>query len=195
MAKHRKAPFGAIAPARRLVCIAAASCLTLAACAGPAYHARGPEDAIGYTDARLSPIRFRVSYTGDRATARTAVENFVLRRAAELTLAAGYPYFVIDSRATHANTYNRLVFEPVSTDPGPAPTSHGNSWLTSRPFSPVTANTLSSTSYTATSEIVLLRTDQADGNPNALSAQEIIRRLGAGGSSAAEAVPGTRPPA
>ena len=83
----------------RLVVSAAA--LLLAACATPARY-QPMDDDVGYGEQKLEANRYRVWFAGNSATPRETVEDYVLYRAAELTLADGYDYFVMSERATDA---------------------------------------------------------------------------------------------
>lgn len=77
--------------------------LGLAACATATPYqpeARGR----GYSEQKLEDNRYRVRFTGNSATPRDTVENYLLYRAAELTLFNGYDYFVIANRGTHADS-------------------------------------------------------------------------------------------
>ena len=169
----------------------------LAACqTGPVYKPRGPGETVGYTDLQLSPNRYRVTFSASSATRREDVENYLLRRAAEVTLAAGYTHFVFDQRDTEARTYYRSDFiDPYLGDPFYGPRAwYWSSWPYygypygggfGRPYGfgfgygfgygygsirPVT-------SYSAFAEIVMLTTEQTAGNPDALDAQFLIQRL------------------
>jgi len=79
----------------RLTCIllAGALALAVAACMGPTpYQPLEPEQG-GYAEEQLSENQYRVVFTGNARTAPEQVEQFLLRRAAELTLKAGYDWF------------------------------------------------------------------------------------------------------
>ena len=73
--------------------------LTIAAlligCAATGPTAYGPADdgRFGYEETRIEEDRFRVVYRGSGGMAPGAVEDYALRRAAELTLANGYDWF------------------------------------------------------------------------------------------------------
>src|ERR1700760_554884 len=91
------------------------SLLVLAGCATPAAYApRGPGQATGYTDRQLSDNRWRVTFTGNSVTPRETVENDLLLRAAEVTLAAGHSHFLFDTRDTRAQTR----YDAIPTGPG-----------------------------------------------------------------------------
>lgn len=153
----------------------------LAACqSGPAYRERGPGESIGYTDLRLTENRFRVTYAGGNATTREEVEDYLLRRAAEVTLDNGYSHFVFDARDTNAETYYRSNFGSHARlgigygSFGPSP------WYYSR-FAfgdPFYGNDLRPvTRFEAYSEIVMLEPAEAADEPFAVDAREILAAL------------------
>lgn len=74
----------------------AAAILVLMGCATPTVYspATGPE-GFGFSEQQIDSNSYRISFSGNSSTTRTAVENSLLYRAAELTLAKGYDYFVI----------------------------------------------------------------------------------------------------
>ena len=90
------------------------SFLALAGCATPApYAPRGPGQPTGYTDRQLADNRWRVTFTGNSVTPRETVENDLLLRAAEVTLAAGSSHFLFDTRDTRAQTrYDAIPDRP-----------------------------------------------------------------------------------
>ena len=89
-----------------------AALLVLSACTtGPAYKARGPGEMIGYTDEQLTSNRYRVTFSGGASTRREQVEDYLLRRAAEVTLQAGYAFFSFDTRSMEVMTYYRTTFD------------------------------------------------------------------------------------
>lgn len=83
-------------------------------CAKPTpYQARGPDGMgprYGYDEQKLAEDRYRVTVSGNEVTSRDTVENYLLFRAAELTLHEGYEAFRIVERDTdpvtrYATTY------------------------------------------------------------------------------------------
>lgn len=66
----------------------------------------------GYSDVRLAPDRFRVTFTGNAFTSRERVEASLLYRAAELTLQHGNDWFVIEDREVE-----RRIEREVRPDP------------------------------------------------------------------------------
>ena len=79
-----------------------AVCL-LSACVGPTpYQPRS--EKYGYADQQLDQTHYRVSFTGNPETARDVVENYLLYRAAQLTLANGNQWFTIVDHDTDKDT-------------------------------------------------------------------------------------------
>jgi hypothetical protein len=161
--------------------------LTLAACeTGPAYKPRGPNDSVGYTDQQLTANRFRVTFSGNSGIKRTEVEDYLMRRAAEVTIGAGFEYFTFDSRDTESKTYYRTTFEDWDPVLGPRyPFAFGGRfgyrpyYWSNWDFPPYlsTAQSVPITRYEAYSEIVLLTPQQAMGNPQAIPAREVLSHL------------------
>ena len=68
------------------------------------------KDGQGYGDQRIENNRYRISFAGNSSTPRETVENYLLFRAAELTLQNGYDYFVMSGSDTEAQTrYQQTV--------------------------------------------------------------------------------------
>ena len=54
----------------------------------------------GYSEQKIENERYRISFKGNSMTGRETVENYLLFRAAELTLQTGYDTFTIVNRDT-----------------------------------------------------------------------------------------------
>ncbi|MFN3613029.1 MAG: CC0125/CC1285 family lipoprotein [Rubrimonas sp.] len=89
--------------------LAAAMLVALAAGACAAPHVYGPADGRGpgYAERRLDDRRFRILYAGDARTSRDQVEAWLLRRAAEVTLAEGHDWFEVLRQDADAETTYR----------------------------------------------------------------------------------------
>jgi hypothetical protein len=148
----------------------------LAGCATPApYAPRAPGQQTGYTDQELAPNRWRVTFTGNSATPREQVENDLLLRAAEVTLAAGYNHFLFDTRDTQAQT--RVTAFP-EYQPGPF---WGRGWgfrpaFGYDPFGP-DVDIVTTTRYQAYAEIVVMTDEQASHEPRAVDARAVTQNL------------------
>jgi len=153
---------------RILAAIAALSLTGLAGCeTTPVYQAQTERNGEGYTDKQLAENRYRVAYHGSSATGRDVVEDFLLRRAAEVTLKAGYSAFVFDHRDTKTKT---RYYTDFAGWPG-----YGWYWH-SWDYGP--SESIPISNYTAYAEIVLLKDEQAIKEPRALRAQDVLDHLG-----------------
>jgi hypothetical protein len=90
---------------RKSTAFAAALLLSagLAACATPTPYqplVHGNATSGGFSEVRLEPNRFRVTFAGNSLTSRETVEGYLLFRAAELTGQNGYDWFRIVDRDT-----------------------------------------------------------------------------------------------
>ena len=165
----------------------------LAGCAVPAAYApRGPGQMTGYTDRQITPTRWRITFTGNSVTPRGQVEDNLLQRAAEVTLAAGYSYFLFDSRDTQAQQRYDVLPQPGfgrGFGPGFGPAfgpgfgyGYGYGFWSFRPrwgYDPFAPNVdiITSTRYEAFAEIVLLTDAQATGETKAVDAHQVIAHL------------------
>ncbi len=98
----------------------AAAALGLSACVtATPYQAvvPGKSSLGGFTELKVEPNRYRVTFKGNSLTSRETVEGYLLFRAAELTVQNGYDWFALAQRDTDKTT-------TTSVDPEP----FGRSW-------------------------------------------------------------------
>ena len=97
---------------KTLLAATALALLGLGACAAyptpyqPAGLRGGPATG-GFSELQLEANRFRVNFSGNSYTERATVENYLLLRAAELTLSQGYDWFTTVERDTERRTRYR----------------------------------------------------------------------------------------
>jgi hypothetical protein len=155
--------------------------LLLAGCMTPApYAPRRPGQVTGYTDREIAPGRWRVTFTGNSVTTRDTVEDYLLLRAAEVTVAAGGTHFMFDTRDTRTDT--RLYADPV----GPRGFyGYGGFWggywgfyprWGYDPFGPPLMIS-STTRYEAYAEIVILRPGDERNERRAIDARAVIANM------------------
>jgi hypothetical protein len=139
---------------------------------------RLPGRQTGYTDRELAPGRYRITFTGNSSTPRETVENYLLLRASEVTMAAGAAHFLFDSCDTSART--RINASPLGGPPGFYGGFYGGWAFRPRwgysPFGPEVMIT-QTTRYEAYAEIVLLEPGQEANEPRAVDARAIIDHL------------------
>jgi hypothetical protein len=153
---------------------------TLAGCMTAApYAPRRPGQATGYTDRELAPGRFRVTFTGNAETSRDTVENYLLLRAAEVTLASGGTHFLFDDRDTRART--STYASPAFAGPGYWGGGFGTWGFRPRwgygAFGPPLMIS-QTTRYEAYAEIVVLKPGQEKSETRAVDARAIVSHLG-----------------
>lgn len=87
--------------------LAVLTALSLAACAtAPTlYRPVGP-NGVGYSELRIEPDRYRVTFQGGPGAPPQQVQDYALLRAAELALANGYDWFRVVDRSTRATGYS-----------------------------------------------------------------------------------------
>jgi len=91
------------------VVASAVAVLGLAACATATPY-QPKLSGYGYAEQRLETNRYKVSFAGNSSTPRQTVENYLLYRAAEVTLQNGYDYFVLAEQNTQADTRYQETF-------------------------------------------------------------------------------------
>jgi hypothetical protein len=173
--------------------LAALSLLAACATATP-YQPLGVRGAAsgGYSEQRLEENRYRVSFTGNEFTSRQRVENYLLYRAAELTLQAGYDGFTMVTRGTDPHTRTTVSRDPFYGPWGGGPWGYwgpswrfrgrGFGWRTWDPWigDPFWADNLdvsTVTSFEASAEIVMFRGRRAD-DPRSFDAHQVVANLG-----------------
>ena len=89
-----------------------AAAVALAGCVNPTFYQPAIDDE-GYSDQRVSDDHYRIEFSGNSVTPRETVENYLLYRAAEVTLSTGHDYFVVVNQDVEHNvTYRTYVDIP-----------------------------------------------------------------------------------
>lgn len=93
---------------RRRLLIPAVASVALVACATATPYQPLHGSGGGFSEQQLTANRYRVTFAGNDYTSRQRVENYLLYRAAELTLANGYDGFTIIRRDTDREVEQRV---------------------------------------------------------------------------------------
>lgn len=85
---------------KRLALIAVAASLALGACATQptVYQAAAGPKAVGYSEYRIEPGRYRITFRGGPGAPAGYVTDLAIRRAADLALQDGYEWFRVSDR-------------------------------------------------------------------------------------------------
>ena len=169
---------------RQALLVACVASLLSACATAPVYRPKASDDGIGYSDEPLGGGHYRVSFSGDAETTRAQVEDYLLRRAAEIAVRAGYDYFLLDNRSLEADTNFYRSPETWNPETGlvsglgrryPGRSEHFAKFSVPAYWSQSEAIPI--TRYTARSELILLTQDQLATRPGALAAREILKNL------------------
>ncbi len=163
---------------KKLVFVLASSALILSACATQTpYAARSSDDSYGFSEQRIESNRYRVTFRGNSLTSRETVEDYLLYRAAELTLKNGYDYFTVVEDDTEKTTrYRSSGFAgPIYYGRGRRFPyyGYGYDWGPSR----YDYELRESNRYTAIAYIVMVK-GQKPNKATAYNAREVVDNLG-----------------
>ena len=163
--------------------------IVLAGCASiPPYHAAGDGSGYGFAEQKIEADRFRVTFKGNSSTSRQAVENFLLYRAAEITLESGGDYFIMvgNDTETHksysvTSTYPRYGRRAYFIGPREhyynyPYYSYGFEW--GAPYGRDIQDVHEFTRYTAEAYITVHNGLKPVNNSDALDAREVLSNLG-----------------
>ena len=124
----------------------------------------------GYAEQKLESNRYRVTFNGNAQTSKQTVENYMLYRAAEITLANGADYFVMADQNTDADTRYTQIFNGV-----------GGDVFASRGLLGIgvgVGNSIPSTEYQAQTDILIYKGKKPLNNSRAYDARELQINLG-----------------
>ena len=143
--------------------------LLLAACAGAPTPYQEARDGYGYSEQQIEENRYRVSFAGNSATSRQTVEDYLLYRAAELTVQNGHDWFEVADRDT--------VQEYSGYGGSPAVGLGGGSGNVGVGLSFPMFGGGSAPSYTAHMDVLVHDGEKPPANANAYDALSVISRL------------------
>jgi hypothetical protein len=143
----------------------------LAGCGQPTPY-KPATDGYGYSEQQIEDNRYRVRFAGNDLTPADTVQNYLLYRAAELTLDKGYDYFTMADREVERST----VYWGAA-DAGWR-SGHLTRWdddyigggLTSYTAQPIDR-------YTAYADIVMFEGAKPASDVNAYDARSVLRQL------------------
>jgi hypothetical protein len=147
----------------------------VSACVSPTPYQPAPTRGFGYSEVRLDHNKFRVTFRGNAQTSRETVEDYLLYRAAELTLQNGFTHFIVIGRETEAKTSYRYWVDRYG---GRGWFYHGFPHWYYDPWPPRTYDVQPITTYKASAEIILVKGAVEDGDVRAFDAQQVLVQVG-----------------
>lgn len=148
-------------------------CLALTACVTATPYQAQNDRGEGYAEFKLESNKFRVTFSGNTSTPLTTVENYLLYRAAEVTVENGFDHFIVLEDETEAMS----TFRSFGTTFGGA---RGRFFYGTRGFGggfgTTTATTRERREYMAQAIIETGKGPKPD-LPNAFDAREVLDNL------------------
>jgi hypothetical protein len=155
-------------------CAAALLLAALAACAKPTPYMAAVEGEGGYAEQKLEENRYRVTFAGNSVTNRETVENYLLYRAAEVTIETGNDYFQIANRDTDTSTTYHTTGPDIGVFGGRGGWGGGWGWGVGTNFGTATP----SRSFTAIADIIVHKGEKPVGDVNSYNARDVLNSLG-----------------
>lgn len=142
--------------------------LLLAACAQPTPY-QPADGGFGYSEQQIEDNRYRVTFAGNSVTPRETVQNYLLYRAAELTVQSGHDYFTIVNQDVEAD--GRVTASPrvgVGVGGGDVGVGVGLSTI---------LGDGTQARYTAYADVLVFEGEKPEGDETAYDARDVLRRL------------------
>lgn len=155
---------------RLLYCSLLVSLLGGCASSLPAY--RPYRDGAGYQERRIEKNRYALSFTGNSSMTAETTENYLIYRAAEVTRAVGYDYFVLHDKNTKQNSRYRYF-----------PYSHGrygyyNSWGYGHHHYDYYDYCCPYSWYEVSGEVLMYEGQKPEDDLNAYDSEQVLEYLG-----------------
>lgn len=163
----------------RLILALAAAAMA-AACATATPYQPADKRGLGYQNQQLETAKYRVTFQGNTLVDRTTAENYVLYRAAEVSLENGYDYFEVitqtaDPLSTFRTTGTTVGFGGLG---GPGFFYGGFGYGGFGGLASNSSTTREARSYTVGAVVQAHKGAKPDDNPMAFDARSVIESLG-----------------
>ncbi len=153
--------------------LALGAMLALSACVSATVYQQATDNE-GYTDQQIADDKYRVTFFGNSATPRNVVDNYLLYRAAELTVSTGNDYFVLLSHDVEQNVRYYSYVDYPYTYWGPF---YSPFWYHGY-YGPATVSAVPIENYRGYATIAVGKGEPPKDNPNAYDARDVMKRLG-----------------
>ena len=131
---------------------------------------------MGTPDQQIEGNRYRVSFDGNASTPREDVQNYLLYRAAELTVQSGFDYFTIVDNDLHRSTryYNQAYVDDFGYAGYSRDRRHYRRYIGPR-F--VSGTSYPIDEYSSTADIVMAKGEKPADDAKAYDALDVLQRL------------------
>ena len=149
--------------------------LALGACAIETPYQPG-NGGYGYREQQIEDNRYRVSFAGNPSTPRETVQNYLLYRAAELTVQKGFDYFtVVDQDVERSTRYHSSGYVDDFGYYDRFYTRRGHRRFYRPGF--YSANAYPISEYSSLADIVMGEGEKPEDEPNAYDALDVLQNL------------------
>ena len=125
----------------------------------------------GYSEQQIEDDRYRVSFAGNELTPADTVQNYLLYRAAELTLDHGFDYFSVVDRDLDRST---IYWGTAGPGLGTGYVRRRGDFVGGLGFATYSARPIDS--YTAYADVVMFEGAKPAGDVNAYDARSVLRQ-------------------
>ncbi len=152
----------------------AALLLALGACATQTPY-QPSDGGYGYREQQIEEDRFRVTFAGNASTPRETVQNYLLYRAAELTIQNGFDHFTVVDRDVERSTryYSQGYVDDFGYYDFPYRRGHRRFY---RPGF-YSSNAYPVSEYSSVADIVMAEGEKPEDDVNAYDALDVLQRL------------------
>ncbi|CAK9041880.1 Uncharacterized protein SCF082_LOCUS24136 [Durusdinium trenchii] len=151
----------------------------IAGCTSITPYAPADRGGQGYFDQKLETGKYRVTFEGNSVTDRATIENYVLFRAAEITLRDGYDYFsILDQNTETVSTFRTTGTTFGGRGFGRRGFFYGGGFGGFGGFGANTSTTRERLSYVIGVIIQAEKGDKPAERPDAYDARQLIDNLG-----------------
>jgi hypothetical protein len=144
--------------------------LALAGCAASPTPYQPAANGYGFSQQQIEGNRYRVTFAGNGDTSLDTVRNYMLYRAAEVTVESGHDYFVVVDQ----NTQSTTTYRGTGSTPFGFGTGFGSGGV-GVGFSSFSA--YPDDSFTSWADIVVGDGAKPSGDVNAYDARDVLSRL------------------
>ncbi len=144
----------------------------LAACAQATPY-QPARDGYGFSEQRIEANRYRITFSGNAVTPQQVVDDYMLFRAAEITLRDGYDYFEIADKRTDKSTRYFVTYDDFGRGfySRRFPYDRFDTGFSTGNYQPIEQ-------YTVNADVVLYRGRKPADKIKAYDARDVIQRLG-----------------
>lgn len=135
----------------------------------------GDGGRYGYSEQQIEENRYRITFAGNPSTPRDTVQNYLLYRAAELTVQRGYDHFTIVDRDVERSTRYYSHGYANDFDSYRFPSRRG----LRRFYRPsyYSSNAYPVSEYASIADVVMAEGDKPEGEAKAYDALDVLQRL------------------